>query len=166
MQRRRRQPTARSLDVPEENIDPIYAAGITLRRYWDLDLPVDPVIIAKKMGILVYYSDDLDESSGFYDAESKAILIAEHKNKTRQRFSIAHELGHIVLGHITSAQSRQHYSVPNEQAANRFAATLLMPDLAVSTLVEQRGLGFDELCHTFDVSERAMGIRLMELGLV
>ena len=118
------------------------------------------------MGISVYYSEGPDELSGFYNDETKEIFIQEKETSTRQRFSVAHELGHAVLGHGTRQRAKISPYDPKERAANQFAATLLMPSLAVRTMVEQRNMQFAELCSTFDVSEQAMAIRLMELGLV
>ena len=147
-------------------MNPVDAANDVLGRFWDLTLPVDPIAIANMMGISVYYSDDLGSLSGFYDAEEKEILIHQHESSQRQRFSIAHELGHAILRHGTSARKKFTHSEKKERDANTFAASLIMPALAVRTMVEQRGMMFDELCTTFDVSEQAMAIRLSELGLV
>ena len=149
-----------------DTINPLYAAAVSLTRYWDLKIPVDPALIAKKMGISAFYSDKLGKLSSFYDAVSKKILISEHESKTYQRFAVAHELGHAVLGHGTIRGKKRQYSLPKEQAANSFAAALLMPEIAVRTMVEQRGLGFKELCKTFDVSEEMMGRRLIDLRIV
>ena len=147
-------------------MEPSHAASAVLEQFWDLSLPVDPIKIAQKMGISVYYSEGPDELSGFYNDETKEIFIQEKKTSTRQRFSVAHELGHAVLGHGTRQRAKISPYDPKERAANQFAATLLMPSLAVRTMVEQRNMQFAELCSTFDVSEQAMAIRLMELGLV
>ena len=106
------------------------------------------------------------ELSGFYNDEAKEIFILENETSTRQRFSVAHELGHAVLGHGTRQRVKISPYDPKERAANQFAATLLMPSLAVRTMVEQRNMQFAKLCSTFDVSEQAMAIRLMELRLV
>ena len=70
------------------------------------------------------------------------ILLADHvTDLAAQRFSIAHELGHLVLGHPTPqavtaakgapvpAQERDH-----EEEANAFAAELLMPAAWLRTL--------------------------------
>ena len=41
-----------------------------------------------------------------------------------------------------------------------------MPRDAIKALVEVRGLGFEELCKKFDVSRKAMEIRLQQLGYI
>ncbi len=146
-------------------MEPSHAASVILEKFWDFSLPVDPIKIAQRMNINVYYSDDLGDLLGFYNDETKEIFIQEHESSTRQRFSVAHELGHAVLGHGTRQRAKLPPFDPKERAANQFAATLLMPSIAVRTMVEQKNMQFAELCSTFDVSEQAMGIRLMELGL-
>lgn len=50
------------------------------------------------------------------------------QSDTRIRFTIAHELGHILLGHNSVNRSIDFYSKdPNEKLANAFAAELLVP---------------------------------------
>ena len=54
----------------------------------------------------------------------------EGRSVRRQRFTLAHELGHSLLGHSGSCRPHQvhgHTKQPEEAAANQFAAALLMP---------------------------------------
>ena len=121
------------------------------------------------MGINVFYSSGLGDLGGYYDQETQSIYINDKDPITRQRFSIAHELGHALLGHGSSPRrndisyTKWNY-IQKENAANRFAAALLMPDLAVRTLIEQKNMLLNDLCREFDVSQQAMTIRLDELG--
>jgi Zn-dependent peptidase ImmA (M78 family) len=102
--------------------------------------PVDPVLIAKSLGVkvsFVVFNGDSDRNvSGFYDCESDEIVVNKHEWPLRQTFTVAHELGHKVL-HEEWARS-DNYRVllrdpsnldrdPIEQEANAFAANLLMP---------------------------------------
>ena len=145
------------------------AAQIILNGNWDLSLPVNPVDIAQKLGLQVYYGSDMENLAGYFDQEKNSIYINETDTLSRQRFSIAHEIGHAVLGHGSSPRrndvtySKFTYK-KKENEANRFATSLLMPEVAVRTCIEQSNMKFPELCKTFGVSERAMGIRLVELG--
>ncbi|WXT44230.1 ImmA/IrrE family metallo-endopeptidase [Salmonella enterica subsp. enterica serovar Infantis] len=81
-----------------------YAAKKLLDRYWDCRLPVDPFKLAKAWGARV---EALEESAYNNDGLSGLAVIkkgvhriyfdsSEHSN--RQRFTVAHELGHHVLG--------------------------------------------------------------------
>lgn len=148
---------------PREVVNQIHA------QHWDYSLPVNPISIANSMGVKVYSSESMGTFSGYYDADTNAIVVNSGDSTSRQRFSIAHELGHSAMGHGSSPrdnsqQFNQYHYDPKEVAANIFAAELLMPGEAVRTMVEQRELTFQQLCEKFDVSSSAMRIRLESLG--
>ena len=137
-------------------------------------IPVNPAEIAKEMGIIVKMSGVLagDEFSGVCGAAyiseedgNKYIIFNGDDAKTRQRFTIAHELGHHVLGH-TKYQPKlrdTNYTIrdPIETAANNFAAELLVPmrmlEIAIGDDLKK---STKELANMFDVSESVMSIRL------
>lgn len=68
----------------------------------------------------------------------------------RQRFTLAHEIGHIYLGHVDDG-------VRQEPEADAFAAQLLLPRILVEQVVLEWGeyLAASELCQTFCVSHSA-----------
>jgi len=144
-----------------------YAAAV-LRRYWDGTLPVNSISLAHKLGFDVYETSNMPEGqSGFCDIENRKICIKSNEPRQRQRYSIAHEIAHIILKH--GSRARLVCSSNNdakERDANKFAAALLMPAMAMYTFVKIRGASFEELCTAFDVSQKAMSIRLSELGYV
>jgi Zn-dependent peptidase ImmA (M78 family) len=77
-----------------------------------------------------------------------------------QRFTIAHELGHHVMGHDSCGSVDLH-----ERQANVFAAELLIPlSFLRGALKELRWLG--ELSQLFLVSKEAMQYKLNERGLL
>ncbi|MBD5129151.1 MAG: ImmA/IrrE family metallo-endopeptidase [Ruminococcaceae bacterium] len=103
-------------------------------------LPVDPIAAATAVGVkTVSYSDicgvycrSMEEMYresrfGFSFEEDGKSVIAVNENACglrRRRFTVAHELGHCVLGHVGRGRK------PNgleERAADRFAAALLAP---------------------------------------
>lgn len=101
--------------------------------------PVNPVEIAKVVGVRVEFVSFTGESegvSGLYDPAQDAILVNHDEPGVRQTFTIAHELGHKVL-HEDWARSEAYrvlWRDPKRQAkdrweteANYFAANLLMP---------------------------------------
>ena len=111
------------------------------------------------------------EISGYYDETRRRILINPLDPPNRQRFSIAHELGHALMQHGSSPRDgRRLFTQDNyilkEFEANEFAGELLMPREAVKVMIEQRNLDFDALCEKFGVSAEAMSIRLKRLGYV
>lgn len=146
-------------------------AKLVHKQCWDNALPLNPVSIAGKLGVTVYSSPNLGSLGGYYDAENKRIVINANNSVVRQRFTIAHELGHHVLGHGSSPRDNtQMYNkesfIPKEFEANAFAAELLMPEDAVRVMVEQRRLPFSSLLDTFGVSADAMRIRLERMGYI
>jgi hypothetical protein len=87
-----------------------------------------------------------------------------------QRFSIAHEIGHMVLGHETSAPEAVCEPTPRtdtrEAEANAFAAELLMPELLVRRRCEVSPVSFGivrEIARDYQVSLLAAALRFVEL---
>ena len=91
---------------------PVRAANEILRTYWDGTLPVDPAAIATQMGILVYKDPGL-EVSGEIGYEEQQVIIKFNATDVskRQRFTVAHELGHFVFGEI-GGMIQLHRGVP------------------------------------------------------
>lgn len=150
------------------------------------ELPVPVEAIARKLGIAIVV-ETLDRNvSGllFRQGEGKAIGVNAAHPMVRQRFTIAHELGHLQL-HPGKALILDHVRVNlrndvsslgtdrEEREANAFAAELLMPRAEVTAQVHKaldRGGATDsgfiaDLAVLFDVSEQAMEFRLVNLGL-
>ena len=69
----------------------------------------------------------------FFARAQPIILYNDAEMPQRIRFTVAHEIGHIVLGHVQPGEHTQQNREPQpgdspiEQAANRFAADLLAP---------------------------------------
>ena len=146
-----------------------------LARVWADDygriaLPVDPVWIARQLGMEVYVSAlDPDVSALIYAAPGSqtSIYLNKDEPRVRQRFSCSHEIGHYVRRTASGAASfgfvdhRDHISSlgldPEERWANQFAAALLMPADLVRASPQRDPV---DLARTFAVSRRAMEIRL------
>ncbi|MGL5715062.1 MAG: ImmA/IrrE family metallo-endopeptidase [Paraclostridium sp.] len=154
-----------------------------------ISLPVDPVLIANNLGIRVYAENfetyNGDKVSGAivkHEDGTIEILVNENDTYERQRFTIAHELGHYFL-HLKNAPQYERvdmhratgYStnIPQEVEANNFAAALLMNETTVLKkflVAKDFGLGvvgsIDYLSNQFGVSKQAMQYRLRNLGLI
>lgn len=155
-----------------------------LRRLELFSVPVNPVTVAERLKIGVY-------SAGFHDQAIDGILRQEDSqyriyvnslhNITRQRYAIAHEIGHFALHReivdafvdpeinmflatqVATASERDDSGV-RETQANIFAAALLMP--AELVIREFRSLPIiNKLAQRFEVSRQAMGHRLANLPL-
>ncbi|MGK3939766.1 ImmA/IrrE family metallo-endopeptidase [Streptomyces caeruleatus] len=146
--------------------------------------------LARHLGVVVSRSAFKDgDVSGMLirqDGTSPVIGVNDVHSDHRQRFTIAHELGHfllhpgreVVLDRPVRVNLRDKTSSAatdrEEIEANAFAASLLMPaDLVRSELQRLSAVVRQdpERCSTaladiFDVSDAAMGFRLINLGLV
>lgn len=157
-----------------------YGAGVE-DRY---PLSVDD-IAEFYLGYDLYYGADLPARvDGSTDPAAKLISVGKHvSHDGRQRFTVAHEVGHIVL-HLpvlTAQASHQTalFAVPQtpiqderlEFQANYFAAALLMPRAPLTTafggqVAQQEYVPADEVAHYFGVSIQAAALRMKQLGLM
>lgn len=100
---------------------------------------------SKSLGQSTYDSGRF-ETAGLINTKQKYVAISEKFSLEQQRFTLAHEIGHLVLGHkITSGDqihrdrpisksSRLILTDPMERQANKFASQLLMPEKMVRDL--------------------------------
>jgi site-specific DNA-methyltransferase (adenine-specific) len=88
--------------------------------------------------------------------------------EARRRFTLAHEIGHVVLHgapHGAAAARGGGPRSPREREADSFAKNLLMPASFVHEAVRQYGNDVNRLRALFQVGAQTMSIRLKELGL-
>lgn len=132
------------------NIDKIkLKINTIIERFYISSPPVDVFVIAKELGFSVKgVQMDRENVSGFTDFQGKNIYVNSHDDYYRQAFSVAHELGHLVL-HLeifsktpekykmflqTSSQTSSLDSL--EVEANEFAMNLLVPEKFLKIAVE------------------------------
>lgn len=158
------------------------AAEDVLRSTWCVDiegcaLPIDPVQIARLLGIQVYTLPFDDRSlAGMLRKERDGdpeIFLNSNDHPNRQRFTCAHEIGHYdyrsqfagdqweYVDYRSTMSSRG--TVPEEKYANAFAAALLMPRAKLEPMFHE--LERTALALQFQVSLEAMGHRITNLGL-
>lgn len=106
---------------------------------------------------------------------TKLILVDATSITARQRFTIAHELGHLLCGDdqgihedadIYSSASKKG---EGEVRANAFAAALLMPEALVRAMVAEQGSsleGLSGVAQTLNVSPTALAYRLENLRVI
>jgi IrrE N-terminal-like domain len=99
------------------------------------------------------------------------IALNRHEPRVRQRFSLAHELKHVLDAPFGEAlyPSWRGLSADDraEQVANHFAACLLMPKAWVRRAYFNQGItNLPRLAARFEVSQTAMRYRLESLGMV
>jgi len=126
------------------------------------------------------------EYAGFLDVDAQLIVVEANHHIHRQRFSIAHEIGHFVLHYRDSSSPYRVFTctsidmettrIPDgekerishwrrEVEANQFASVLLMPESSVTAMHRVTGGSILRMSNHFKVSPQAMEIRLTRLGL-
>lgn len=158
---------------------PGVAATTILQKAGWKEPPVDPSNIARKLGVIVLQWRFPEEISGVlaYYGDHATIGVNSAHAAVRQRFTVAHEIGHFIYDHedelILDYSGRERgfsfdsdVSGPEEIKANQFAAALLMPSRWVREDFQRYGAHVPLLAQRFDVSEQAMWFRLTNLKLV
>jgi Zn-dependent peptidase ImmA (M78 family) len=165
------------------SINPGKVADEVLKTIGSVTLPVSPDRIAKQLGIQLRFSPFDEELSGMIFIKNGVPIIGvnaiHHPN--RQRFTIAHEIGHYMMHReiLTSevhvdknfpALMRDEKSATGteliEIQANKFAARLLMPDALLEPALAGKNFDIDddkpleELAKRFRVSKKALEYRI------
>jgi len=102
---------------------------------------------------------------------SWVILVDSDEPKVRQRFSLGHELAHVIYhplsGIVLPSYKDQKAEARLEQACEYFAACLLMPRTWMKRAYFDAGIqDVPSLSRLFGVSWVALRVRLEQLGLV
>jgi len=79
------------------------------------------------MGIDVVRLSGLSTTYSLYFGDRAVIVLKETGNWFNENFGLAHELGHLTLGHRGVLASEDQRVTSEEYAANAFAAELLLP---------------------------------------
>ena len=150
-------------------ISALLHAGITA-------LPVDLKAVAEFFSIKVVdyeacsrvYELDIDQiyrdisTQGFSmyeDGGFICVINGKACGKLRRRWTLAHEIGHILLGHV--GESITSLSPEDERAADAFAAELLAP----LPILQFCGVSSpEEIARLCGISRQAAGFRFEELS--
>ena len=142
-------------------------------------VPVDVKGLSRALGVVVRQESLPDELSGMIvpsGSGTYVITVNQSHAHTRQRFTIAHELGHLLMHeHImgsgidddrayrSSTSGKYHNTAigPKEETdANKLAAAILMPYDVIKFRKDQGIEDPQILADEFGVSKHAMCIRL------
>lgn len=155
---------------------------------WDGNFPVNPLAIAKGITIVKGKGEEeqrlsismvgksLGDLSGYAEfieePEPNFRCAYNHDEASvRQRFTQAHELGHVLLNHVSKEHIRLRDTTFNDRGdwreidANAFAAELIMP----AEYVRHQASKIPDirtLAQYFGVSPAAIRYRLINLGLL
>jgi len=148
--------------------------------------PVPVEEFAKRLGAEIRYSPLEGEISGMVFRHEDQVIIGVNSlhHPNRQRFTIAHEIGHMLLHKGVEVHVDRTFRInlrddvssqavdPEEIEANRFAAELLMPEHMLIGDLKGRVIDFENeddlrrLAAKYRVSLQALTFRLINLGLI
>ncbi len=148
-------------DLPEE---------IARKARYLLKIPDGPIgnltNILERNGLLIVKTDLFNEKtdglSTISDRGAHIVYLNERMPNDRQRYSLAHELGHMIM----------HFDIPSdsekvEEEADRFASEFLMPESEIRNSL--RNLNFNKLADLkryWKVSMRSLVRRSRDLGML
>ena len=161
----------RSAPHPVADLRDAEDAARSVREDWGLGIDPIPKLaeLLEERGIKVM-SLDLDDIDGLAAkvrrkdrGAARVIVIKKSSWSERKRFSLAHELGHMVLA--------PEKGIDEEKAAHRFAGAFLMPvDVLRSEIgVHRSSISIGELMalkERFGVSIQALTYRCKDLGIL
>jgi Zn-dependent peptidase ImmA (M78 family)/transcriptional regulator with XRE-family HTH domain len=169
-----------SADIPEYN-SPLNISAVqnesidgakfarAMREAWEFpEGPLDDICgLLERKGIIVIFlnveSEKFDGITTFTNKNQPIIFINKNKPGDRKRFTLCHELGHLVL-HLFQSSTLLG---DTEQEANDFASELLMPELAIA--LDLQNLRFADLSllkQYWKVSMAALIERAFRLDLI
>jgi Zn-dependent peptidase ImmA (M78 family) len=152
--------------------------------------PLDPRILAKRLGITIWSPVDIPgidprdvrhltvtaaeswSAATLRNGDASLIIINSGHARTRQNNSLAHEIGHIVLGHAPAKMyvtpdglmMMSEYNPAHEEEADWFAGAILLPRDALLDVIG-RGLADQEAADYFCVSVAVFQMRKNRTGV-
>jgi len=96
--------------------------------------------------------------------DKKFLMVNERQQQGRFRFSIAHELGHILLNHEPLRHVYEERELAAERQADCFAAELLLPERFLRGDCAKYTV--PELTRRYKVSRQSLELQLSNLGLI
>jgi Zn-dependent peptidase ImmA (M78 family) len=139
-----------------------------------LDIPAPPVpigIITQIANIDVRLDSDLPASgSAHWESGRWIITLKSSDAMSRRRFSLMHELKHVLDHPARNALYGDTINDPiaayrAERGADQFAACVLMPERWIKREWFVAGQRLQEVAARFGVSPRALSVRLWLLGM-
>jgi Zn-dependent peptidase ImmA (M78 family) len=149
-------------------------AADSLRQLWQLGIEPIPMMaeLLEEKGVKVIALElpaNVSGSKAFVQQPQKSdvpvIVVNAHHNGERQRFTLAHELAHLVLRFIGLSDAEE------EKAADRFAGAFLMAKQMIHRLLGEHRTSISlgelvELKKVFKVSVAALVVRCSQLAIM
>jgi len=163
------------ISTSEPNIE--NAKNLAKKILSEVGLKTPPILLRKIVAHLkpiynleIYAREDFGEFlSGIRVTEGELSTIGYNQKHSihRKRFTVAHEIGHVVMSHpnITTFTNLESND-PFETEANQFAAELLMPFVMLKNDIKNGIKNPRLLADRYNVSEEAMWWRILECKLL
>lgn len=146
-----------------------------LRKHWNMGLgPISDLSLAlENAGVVIsrepLENKNMDGVSKWFAIDKRPYILLNNDkhNYYRQRFDLAHELGHLILHrHLTEIEFNScHKEI--EHQANTFASAFLLPAETFSVEIETPSLGnYLALKSRWKTSSAAMITRSKALGII
>lgn len=137
-------------------------------------VPLDVEDLAGKLDITIELESLKNDLSGILykdDADKWIIIVNQLHHENRQRYTIAHELGHYILHrHLQNRFEDEIFFRGGEPSneeyqANEFASCILIPEQKFRQLIKDGVNTIGTLASEFQVSTIALRIRAKNLGM-
>lgn len=159
------------LTGPITTYDAIEDAAVKVRRHWNLGLNPIPDLIdtleGKGIKVLATQCDGHQKFNGLSAQVNGApvIVIGKTWPGDRQRFTLAHELGHLVLHGLLGDE------LDEEKACDRFAGSFIVPAEPAKRRLGERRTRIEPkelflLKHEWGLSMQAWLFRTKDLGIM
>jgi len=158
-----------TIETRVHQLEEIEDIAIRLREEWRLGLdPIDNLMeVLEERGIKVWAIDQdlnhFDAAIMWVNEEAPVFVVKEGVSGDRQRYNLAHELGHLIL--------KLGEGVDDEKAAHRFAGAFLVPEPKVYEELGRyrQNISYQELIllkHKYGLSMQAWIYRAKDLGVI
>lgn len=162
-------------NIQIKDSDDVEKTSLKLRETWELGLnPIPNIVEMLEMnGIKVYLIDEVDDIDGISFVASKNIpvVIVNTRNKSNERirFTIIHELAHLLLSFNEEVKNENKII---EKLCHKFSSCFLIPSDRLIKMIggsHRNYIAINELItikEYFGISIRAIVHRLQEMNII
>ena len=146
-----------------------------IKLYGDQALPFDPKVIARELKVHQISFGSIGKDALLIPTNNGfKIKISSELPKSRQRFALAHELGHILFFNTDGPRPFRPYSKDEangfeERLCDIFAGEILIPEYSLRQQLQHAGepklKTLLDIARVFDVSVWCLAIRIANLKL-
>ncbi len=158
----------RGVELPEALHIAELQADLLLELTGDNPTTVDQRV-ARLPRICLQYRQMPTSGLSYWDGQAWIVCLNQTEPATRQRFTLLHEYKHIIdhgsTDRMFTGSPGRVAAQQTEQAADYFAGCALMPERLLRQAWRQGERRTEDLATMFNVSTRAVEVRLAQIGL-